>query len=182
MRLAEVQPLRDCFAHYGLHDLNYHGRFFTWTNKKEGNNWVMSKIDRVLGNDYWEDRFPATLVHFLAEGEYDHTPMIMSFSTPSYARKPFRFFNCWAQKEGFMEVVRDQWSIDIEGCVSFQITQKLRLLKSKLKLLYGKDRFQLEVEQATSELLHYQNLLHTSPGDPHLASQEKNAHDVLSKL
>lgn len=107
MRLAEVQPLRDCLDLYGLHDLNYHGRFFTWTTKQARNNRVMRKIDWVLGNDHWEDRFPNTLVHFLAEGEYDHTPMLVSFSATSYARKPFQFFNCWDQKDGFIDVIRD---------------------------------------------------------------------------
>lgn len=36
VRLVEVQPLRDCTAFCGVHDLKYHGRFFTWTNKQMG--------------------------------------------------------------------------------------------------------------------------------------------------
>jgi hypothetical protein len=41
---------------------------------------VLSKIDRVLGNDLWEDKFPSTLVQLLVEGEYDHSPMLVTFS------------------------------------------------------------------------------------------------------
>lgn len=78
MRLAKVQPLRDYM--YNVHDVKHHGRLFTWTNKQAGDNRVISKIDRVLGNDQWEDKFPNSLVHFLAEEEYDHIPMVVSFS------------------------------------------------------------------------------------------------------
>ena len=52
VRLVEVQPLRDCMALCNVHDLKHHGNFFTWTNKQGGDNQVMSKIDRVLGNDH----------------------------------------------------------------------------------------------------------------------------------
>ena len=41
VRLAEVQPLRDCLAICGVHDLKFHGRFFTWSNKQVGNNRVL---------------------------------------------------------------------------------------------------------------------------------------------
>ena len=40
----------------------------------------------------------------------------------------------------------------------------------------------MEVDQAKSELLHFQNLLHDNPGDQDLASQEKNAIVLLRQL
>lgn len=49
VRLHEIHPLRDYLMDYGVHDLHYNGRFFTWTNKQVGDKRVMSKIDRVLG-------------------------------------------------------------------------------------------------------------------------------------
>lgn len=51
VRLAEVQPLQDCMAICGIHDLKYHGRFFTWSNKQAGSHRLLSKIDRVIRND-----------------------------------------------------------------------------------------------------------------------------------
>lgn len=50
VRVLEVTPLCDCMAECGLHDLQYSGRFFTWSNKQAGSQRVLSKIDRVLGN------------------------------------------------------------------------------------------------------------------------------------
>lgn len=40
----------------------------------------------------------------------------------------------------------------------------------------------MEVDRAASELFHFQNLLHTNPGDQTLASQERNAYALLRKL
>lgn len=57
--------------------------------------------------------------------------------------------------------------------------QKLRLLKSNLKLLYGKEHLRLEVDKAKSELLHFQDLLHANPSDSFLATQEKNTASVF---
>ena len=51
IRLHEIKPFRDCLEWCGLHDIYYTGRFFTWTNKLVGQRRVISKIDRVLGND-----------------------------------------------------------------------------------------------------------------------------------
>jgi hypothetical protein len=62
---------------YGLHDLRFTGCFFTWSNKRSGEARVFSKIDRILGNHVWEDAFPTIEVSFLAEGSFDHTPMLV---------------------------------------------------------------------------------------------------------
>ena len=129
----------------------------------------MSKIDRVLRNDQWEESFPTSMDQFLTLEEYDHTPILVS-SPSQYSKNPFRFFNCWAQKAGFHNIIRDHWCTDIKGCVSYQITKRLRLLKSKMKLLFGKEHSRIEVDKANVELLHLQNLLHDNPGDQTLAT------------
>lgn len=79
-----------------------------------------------------------------------------------------------------MDLIRDHWRINIEGCVSFQITQKLKLLKSKLKLLYGKEHLQMEVNHAHCELLHYQNLLHDNPGGPEFSIAREEGYSFVS--
>ena len=81
MRLHEIKPLRDCLEWFGVHDLHYGGRFFTWSNKQAEGRRVMSKIDGVLGNDLWEETFPTASVVFHPEGSFDHLPKVVSFST-----------------------------------------------------------------------------------------------------
>ena len=108
--------------------------------------------------------------------------MLVSFSDFQQTKKPFRFFNCWVIKKGFLESIRETWSIEIESCVSYQITQKLRLLKSKLKTLFGKEHLQMEVDRAHAELIYVQNQLHEHLGDPTLATQEQVAATHLHQL
>lgn len=57
----------------------YSGRFFTWSNKQAGSRRVFSNIDRVLGNDEWEDLFPRAHVSFLPGDGYNHSPMLIQF-------------------------------------------------------------------------------------------------------
>lgn len=53
LRASEMQLFRDCITQCKLYDVKYTGRFFTWTNKQEGDSRGFSKIDRVVGNDVW---------------------------------------------------------------------------------------------------------------------------------
>ena len=69
-------------ANCDIHDLHYNGRFYTWSNKQVGERRVMSKIDRVLGNDHREETFPNAVVTFLPEGTYDHSSILVQFSLP----------------------------------------------------------------------------------------------------
>ena len=76
---------------FNLHDIPYNGHFFTWTNKQAGSRRVMSKINRVLGNDLWDKAFPTASTTFLPEGLFDHSPMLVTFFVTQRGKKPFRF-------------------------------------------------------------------------------------------
>lgn len=82
----------------------------------------MSKIDRVLGNDLWDEAFPSAVVTFLPEGLFDHSPMVVSFSAPQKGKRPFRFFNYWTTKDDFLDRVRSVWNLHFEGHLSYQIS------------------------------------------------------------
>lgn len=122
VRLHEIQPLRDCMMECGVRDLHYNGRFFTWTNMQAGDKRVMNKIDRVLGNDLWEEAFPSAFVSFLPEGNFDHSSMVVRFSQHTIGFRPFRFYNFWTLKEDFLKTVNEVWDIHIDGVKSFQIS------------------------------------------------------------
>lgn len=57
VRIAETLPLRTCMMQCSIFDLKSYGHFFTWNNKQAGLKRVYSKIDRVMGNQLWEDSF-----------------------------------------------------------------------------------------------------------------------------
>ncbi|KAK9750135.1 hypothetical protein RND81_02G175700 [Saponaria officinalis] len=58
VKLHEIDPFKRCAQLCGLSDLKSTGVFFTWTNKQDGDNRVLSKLDRVLVNPGWLSPFP----------------------------------------------------------------------------------------------------------------------------
>ena len=102
-------------------------------NKRSGEAHVFSKIDRVLGNQAWEDAFTTMEVSFLTEGSFDHTSMLIQFLKHPRGKKTFRFFNHWAEREGFINSVSEVWGNPVLGCRSYQISEKLKHLKPILK-------------------------------------------------
>lgn len=53
IKLKEILPLRSYMDFCDLQDMKSSGRFFTWSNKRAGEERILSKIDRVLCNDLW---------------------------------------------------------------------------------------------------------------------------------
>ena len=74
-------------------------------------------------NDLWENSYPSAKVSFLPEGDYDHSPII-------------KFFNFWAGKDSFIYIVKETCQTPVPGVISYQIQQKLKLLKYKFKQHY----------------------------------------------
>ena len=145
---------------YGIHDIKFSGRFFTWTNKQAGTNRVLSKIDRVLGNNLWDDTYPMAEVLFLPEGLFYHSAMLVQFFNNPKGKRPFRFYNHWATQDTFLEIVKAGWETSITDFTSFQITEKLKLLKKKLKTTFHCDLL-LKVQEVEATLLSVQGHINT---------------------
>lgn len=45
---------------------------------------------------------------------------------------PFRHINVWSSFQGYKEVVKNAWSIPVEGCPMFEVVSKLKNVRSKL--------------------------------------------------
>jgi hypothetical protein len=69
----EISDFRDCCFDLGLHDVNFTGCHFSWTNGS-----VWSKLDRVLINPSWSSLQRLTHVHFGSPGAFtDHSPAVV---------------------------------------------------------------------------------------------------------
>lgn len=68
---------RRCVTHCGLDDIKANGCFYTWNNKQQGSDRVFSKLDRVMGNEKWRDKFNTAQAMFMNEGIFDHTPALV---------------------------------------------------------------------------------------------------------
>jgi len=51
-----------------VEDLKFCGSLSTWTNKQEGDAFVAKKLDRIMVNEFWMEKFGNTLVESVWEG------------------------------------------------------------------------------------------------------------------
>ena len=85
----------------------YKGEFFAWSNKREGEDRVGRKLDRVLINIPWIHSFPTSEVEFLLPGLSNHSPMVLTVVASYWLGPfPFKFFNFWADESDFLDVGR----------------------------------------------------------------------------
>lgn len=180
VRIGEVKPMRECFSVCKLEDIKTAGCFFTWTNKQEGANRVMSKIDRVVANQNWVECFDTAVANFLPEGAFDHCPAIIRSYSADATHKPFRFFNMWCNAPGFEELVARAWEVQIRGCAMFRICQRLKGLKKEFRELNKQGFSDMHARDATAlaELTEAQKQLHSNPLCDDLKRKEYAAHQV----
>ncbi|XP_048502961.1 uncharacterized protein LOC125498736 [Beta vulgaris subsp. vulgaris] len=174
---TKVQGFRDCVQFCGVNDIKQAGRFFTWNNKQEGFQRVFSKIDRVMANNEWLEAFENGLVTYLPEGEYDHCPGVLCIHKESSGKKPFRFFNMWVYRDGFMELVKDVWQRPMNGCKMFQVTQKLKIMKAELKKFNreGFSDIQAQAHHAYNQMIMKQNIAHEQLREVASIEEERKA-------
>ncbi|XP_028126071.1 uncharacterized protein LOC114322842 [Camellia sinensis] len=124
-----------------LVDLSYGGCQFTWANKRDSGDYIATKIDSVLVNESWLDSFPASSAYFFFPScVSDHSPAVVTISAEVVSfKKPFKFFDFWAQHENFIPVVSEVWNQYIQGVPMLRVCQKLRDLKPILKALNKKE-------------------------------------------
>lgn len=91
-----------------ISDMAYHGPLYT--NKRE-NDLIMKKLDRVMINDKWIQRFPQSYNVFEAGGCSDHLRgrIHLNVDDRRQRRKAFKFFNVVTEMEGFQQMVENYW-------------------------------------------------------------------------
>lgn len=97
----------------GLIDLPLHGRSFTWYKP---NGRCRSRLDRILINNSWINRWPNSNQKGLLRTLSDHVPIILEIKVRDWGPKPFCSLNAWLLHPGFNDFVCSKWeSYDVEG-------------------------------------------------------------------
>ncbi|KAL7179501.1 hypothetical protein ACSBR1_042822 [Camellia fascicularis] len=164
----DKEDFNSCILQSNLVDLSYGGCQFTWANKRSEGDYIATKIDRVLVNEAWLDAFPASLATFLPSGISDHSPAVVNLSgVVTSFKKPFKYFDFWADHENFGPVVSSVWHQYIQGVPMFRVCQKLKNLKLVLKALNKKNFSDIStrVQASNSELLSAQGKLDKDPSN-----------------
>lgn len=86
------------------------GCFYTWSNKQEGQDRVLSRIDRIFINTDWVNNLPVSKVHYMPAGLYDHSPAVIRCEGTRPSRmKSFRYYNMWSMDKSFKARVEGSW-------------------------------------------------------------------------
>ncbi|GJV25153.1 putative RNA-directed DNA polymerase [Tanacetum coccineum] len=128
-----ASKFNDFIASSGLCDLPIGGKRFTCMNSLGTK---LSKIDRVLVSHHFLIKWPNSHVLALPREYSDHSPLLLSITTPDYGPTPFKLYNSWINHTEFPSLVHDSWVITIiEQPLSLAVVLKVKLqnLKRKIK-------------------------------------------------
>ena len=110
-------------------------RQFTWANSLPEPTY--EKLDRVLMDSSWEDKYPLVTVRALEriEAFSDHAPILLSTGSLQPPVKPqFKFELGWLLRDGFDDLVKRIWSQPVVGDSGIQRwNNKMRNLRKFLR-------------------------------------------------
>nr|XP_023928291.1 uncharacterized protein LOC112039640 [Quercus suber] len=103
--------LDDC----SLTDLGFVGYPYTWNNKRPGLENTKERLDRVVANTGWKEKFQESLVTHLFSHASDHRPVLLNARTTLRPRgrstRAFRFEEAWLTRDDCESVIKDAWSL-----------------------------------------------------------------------
>ncbi|XP_070022733.1 uncharacterized protein [Nicotiana sylvestris] len=112
------------------------GRKYAWTN-----NHVHNRIDRILVNAEWIQKWPNMEGMSMNPGFSDHCPLRVKFDTSSQVGgKPFKFLNCLVNLKTFEGIVQRGWESGKNRQTMLIVWNKLKKLKGLLKQM-NKEEF-----------------------------------------
>lgn len=107
-----------------LIDMNIIGHQFTWERSRGSENWIETRLDRVLTNERWTNLFSRSKLYNLEGSPSDHSPIFLDTRTnfrELRSRRNFKFENAWLAEPLCFQLVKDSW----EGDGSVNICEKV---------------------------------------------------------
>ncbi|GJZ52720.1 RNA-directed DNA polymerase, eukaryota, reverse transcriptase zinc-binding domain protein [Tanacetum coccineum] len=170
-----VYEFRDCAEFLNIEDVKITGLFFTWIQKRrDPNNGILKKLDRVMGNGKFVDAYVNAFANFLPFGVSDHSPAVLVFpEVKSRKNRAFRFLNYLTEKKEFITIVRDNWNVNVKGYAMFILAKRLKFLKKHMRDLNKRNGDVCEkVKSLKIELDRIQEALSNDPSSVHLREDE----------
>lgn len=107
---VETMDFQHCLDASDLVTLPSCGHYYSWSNKGEGQQRTLSRIDWGLGNAAWMSQFGSAYVEYQNPGISDHCPLVIKCAEGQEGGgRPFRFFNHMTQHAQFAQVVQATW-------------------------------------------------------------------------
>ncbi|KAK4384034.1 hypothetical protein Sango_3098500 [Sesamum angolense] len=95
-----------------------------------GSRSLWKRLDRLLVNDVWMDRWPNLFYTCLTPRTSDHSPLVLKGDCRNMKVSLFRFDNYLALSPGFLASVQSIWRHPVIGTPMYYVTRKLKALKS----------------------------------------------------
>ncbi|XP_023922453.1 uncharacterized protein LOC112033913 [Quercus suber] len=115
----QMRSFRECLSKCGLVDLGFVGQRFTWCNGRFGEQRTLIRLDRMVANGKWVEKFPDAQVHHFSMSASDHC-MLALYLTKKKRTKPtkrrFVFEAMWARDERRREVIERAWDPLRDSC------------------------------------------------------------------
>eukprot|EP00253_Pinus_taeda_P003355 PITA_03355 len=107
---------------------------YTWSNKRTGKNNIKKRLDRILAQDKILANFQRIQSSIIQGYFSDHKPVALRLDKGNYPGPiPFKYDKEWDSNEGFRELIKDQWAMDIMGSPHFIWETKIKRLRTAIK-------------------------------------------------
>lgn len=134
-----TRDFQDLVRYCSFQDLGYQGPLFTWCNKRD-DGLICKKLDHVLVNADWLDKFPRAYSVLDSGGCSDHLRCRIQFdSEESKGKKPFKFSNVLTHTPQYLPMVEKFWNqtdpLFVSTSTLFRLSKKLKNFKPRLRQL-----------------------------------------------
>ncbi|KAL0293373.1 UNVERIFIED_CONTAM: Transposon TX1 uncharacterized protein [Sesamum angustifolium] len=116
-----MNEFNDCILQTGLLPLPMQGERFTWHNCSLDGRSLWKKLDRLLVNDIWMERWPLLYYTCLTPRTSDHSPLVLKGDCRNMQVSLFRFDNYLALSPGFLASVHSIWRHPIVGDLAMNV-------------------------------------------------------------
>ncbi|GKE20237.1 RNA-directed DNA polymerase, eukaryota, reverse transcriptase zinc-binding domain protein [Tanacetum coccineum] len=155
----DMEEFKDCVNCIEIEDITSSGLFFTWTKnlfkvKAGDTSGVLKKLDRIMGNEVFIDKFSDAYAIFQPYLISNHCPNVLVIpKTVQARRKSFKFVNPVANKEHFLPVVSKKWCEEYAGCQMFNTVKKLKNQLNAVQVRIDKEKHEggLELKKLGSD-------------------------------
>ncbi|XP_047340247.1 uncharacterized protein LOC124943821 [Impatiens glandulifera] len=142
----------DCIINIGGIEPNNVGNAFTWSSMR--------------GNE---------------DMRKNHCPIMLSWDKEERIKRSFKFFNFWMESDKFKIILKEVWSKQVSGSKMFQVSEKLKILKSCLQM-FDKRKFSNISTRVSEARLILEDLQKRMLGDEVSQSLFQEEKEVITKF
>ncbi|XP_058784979.1 uncharacterized protein LOC131659870 [Vicia villosa] len=179
----EFVDMQDMMLRTGLSEMDSSRDYFTWFNKHTIGP-IHSRIDRLLGNVDWFQKYMDVQLKIMSPSVSDHAMLYVDSIVPK--RKPmrqFRFTNCLVDMPGFEDVVRTSWIQRVAGSPMKRLWIKLKRLQTVLRRFsYPLSHLQQNLNKAREDLQKAQGELSLNRMDTNTIERVKFCTEEVIRL